>query len=285
MKVLKIILTAAFLCFNAMIIFSGCKQRVRKLKSPPHYSFSAVIEYKLDLHIKEISGLVWDKERHSFIAHNDEKAKLFFLDKDDPRVITSEIEFGGKGDYEDIAIANGNIYILKSDGVITKFNQDSSGKAYGTEYQLELTGKKDFEAMYYDETRKALIIICKNCDIDSKSSVSAFAFYPDSARFDEKPVYTINADQIKNLAPVKTSKFQPSAAAVHPVLKKLIIISSASNQLVIADMDGNPESVYHLSQTLFPQPEGITFKGSGDMFISNEAVTSKSTILKFDYKL
>ena len=285
MKFLKIISGLGFLYFIAVIGFSGCKARVRILQSPPHYNFAEPTDYKLDLKLKEISGLVWDKDRHNFIANNDEKAKLFFLDKEVAGPFTAEIEFGAKGDYEDVALADSNIYVLRSDGVITKFMQDSSGNAHGIEYRLGLSGLKDFETMYYDDTRRALIIICKNCGMDDKKSISAFAFYTDSARFDEKPVYTINAEEIKKLAPVKSSKFQPSAAAIHPVLKKLFIISSASNELVIADLDGNPESVYHLSKKLFPQPEGITFKGSGDMYISNEAVTSKSTILKFKYIL
>lgn len=285
MKFLKIKLGPGFLFLIIMIGFSACKARVRILKSPPHYNFGEVIEYKMDLKLKEISGLVWDKDRHNFIANNDEKAKLFFLEKEVAGPFAAEIEFGAKGDYEDVAVADSNIYILRSDGVVTKFIQESNGKAYGIEYKLALSGSKDFEAMYYDDTRKALILICKNCGMDDKQSISAFAFYTDSARFDENPVYTINADEIKKLEPVKSSKFQPSAAAIHPVLKKLFIISSASNQLVIADLDGNPESVYQLSKKLFPQPEGITFKSSGDMYISNEAVTSKSTILKFKYIL
>ena len=82
----------------------------------------------------------------------------------------------------------------------------------------------------------------------------------------------------------KTSKFQPSAAGIHPILNKLFIISSASSQLVICDLNGNPESVSELGENLFPQPEGLTFKRNGDMYISNEGVTSRSTILRFVYK-
>jgi hypothetical protein len=127
-------------------------------------------------------------------------------------------------------------------------------------------------------------MICKNCAMDDKSTISAFAFYPDSIGFDNTPVFKINADEVRKLSPQKTSKLQPSAAALHPVLNKLFILSSASNQLVIADRDGNPESVYHLSRQLFPQPEGITFKNNGDMYISNEGVTARSTLIKFLYK-
>ncbi|MES1198245.1 MAG: SdiA-regulated domain-containing protein [Chitinophagaceae bacterium] len=284
MKGLIFRLNNFFIAIVVTGLIIGCKRKVHVLKSPPHYNFSTVFIDKLDLKIKEISGIAWDKDRNVFIVHNDESGKVFFLNKE-TKIVQTEVTFGGKGDYEDVAVANGSIYVLRSDGLITKVMQDSTGKGYGVEVgDLDISGSKDFEAMYYDDIRKALIIICKNCAMDSKSTVSAFAFYPDSIGFDPKPVYTINADEIRNLSPKKTSKFQPSAVAIHPVLNKLFIVSSASNLLVIADRDGNVESVYYLSPKLFPQPEGIAFKQNGDMYISNEGVTAKSTLLKFVYK-
>ncbi|MBK7561703.1 MAG: SdiA-regulated domain-containing protein [Chitinophagaceae bacterium] len=175
-------------------------------------------------------------------------------------------------------------YILRSDGMITKIIKDSAGVRGVEAGKIGLSGTNDFEAMYADTARKALIIICKNCKMDAKTAVSAFAFYPDSTGFVNNPVFTIDAAEVEKLAPHKTSKLQPSAAGIHPVLKKLFMISSASNLLVIADLDGNVESVFELGKKMFPQPEGLTFKPNGDMYISNEGVNTKSTILRFSYR-
>ena len=140
-------------------------------------------------------------------------------------------------------------YILRSDGMITKC---SSGKVYGLEAgKIDLPGTNDFETMYSDPARNALVIICKNCEMDDDKTVSAFAFYPDSIGFDNKPLFTIDAAKVAGLSPFKTSKLQPSAAAIHPILQKLFILSSASNQLVIADLNGKVESVYKLSPNFF----------------------------------
>ena len=266
----------------SIILICSCKQKKRMIKSPQGYNFSVVYTEKLDLKLKEISGLAWDNERDEFLAHNDEGGKLFVLDKSKYAIVNT-YQFAGKGDYEDIAIYKGVPYVLRSDGMITKIIRDSAGVRGVEAGKLNISGTNDFESMYADTSRKALILVCKNCAMDTKDDVSAFAFYPDSIGFDVNPVFRINADSIKAMAPHKSSKFQPSAARIHPKLNKLFIISSASNQLVVTDLNGNPEAVYELGQKLFPQPEGLAFKNDGSMYISNEGVTSRGTIHLFRY--
>ena len=278
---LRFVATALLLC----TIMQACKPKTKALKSPPHYNFATPAVTKLDPRLLEISGIAWDYKNNYFLAIDDGKNKLFFLDKED-KLVKQEHIFGKVEDYEDVAIYNGIPYILKSDGSIIKFVKDSAtGKMLGLDVgTTSISGTNDFETMYTDPERKALVLICKNCETDDENSVSAYAFYPDSIGFDNKPLFVIDAAKVKALAPAKTSKFQPSAAAIHPVLHKLYIISSASNQLVIADLNGVPEAVYRLSPKLFPQPEGITFQQDGDMYISNEGLKDRrATLLKFEY--
>jgi len=273
-----------WLCF-LLVAFSACKPRVRKLYSPPHYSFSDAVTVKLDLKLREISGLVYDSVNKLFYGVHDEVGKLFVFNRD-LVLLPDTITVGpNKGDYEDLAIYNGSVYVLSSPGKLIRLSRDASGR-FGEpveEATIKLPGTNDFETLYADPDRKALILICKNCSTDDKKTVSAFAFYPDSVGFVDKPVFTIDADKVRELAPVKTSKFQPSAAALHPRLKKLFILSSASNEMAVATPNGVVEAVYRLTPKMFPQPEGITFTPRGDMYITNEGVTSKPTVLKFRY--
>jgi uncharacterized protein YjiK len=262
----------------------GCKPKKYIYKSPPHYDFSKPLRDKLDLKIKEISGIVWDNQNDEFIAHNDEKGIIYYLDRD-TKGIRREFVFNlSKGDYEDIAMVKKDIYVLQSDGKLFRIVTDSAGKQNTFDAgHLESSGKNDFESLYYDAERKALIMLCKNCSTDDKKVVSAYAYYPDSIGFDNKALFTIDTKMVDSMSPRPTSRFQPSAARIHPVLKKLFILSSASNQLVVTDLNGNVENVYMLAKKIFPQAEGLTFKSNGDMYISNEAVSSKAELLKFPY--
>ena len=279
----QFLIKAGIFCLFGFLL-SGCRQKVMVLKSPPHYDFSLPEETKLDLKLQEVSGIAYDSKRNRFFAIQDESGKLFLLNKETKEIDSIDV-FGGKGDYEDIALVNGIPYILRSDGLIIRFNKDSLGKASGTEVgKINPGGDVDFETMYFDPDRKALVVLCKNCSVDEKTKVSAFAFYVDSTGFDPKPIYQIDKEAVKKLTTEKTSHLQPSAAAIHPVLKKLFILSSASSQLIIADLNGNVEGAYVLAKSLFPQPEGICFRQSGDMYISNEGGIKKATLFKFPYK-
>jgi len=284
MQRLKLLAGTCYFLSIFFVLTTSCKPKKFIYKSPPHYDFSKVFTDKLDLRLKEISGIVWDNQNDEFIAHNDEKGIIFYLDRDTKGIKREFVFSEAKGDYEDIAMAKKDIYVLRSDGKLFRIVTDSTGKQNTFDAgQLQSSGKNDFETLYYDAEKKALVMLCKNCSTDDKKVVSAYAYYPDSIGFDPKPIYTIDVKKIDSLSPRSTSRFQPSAARIHPVLKKLFILSSASNQLVVTDLEGNVENVYMLALKLFPQAEGLAFKTNGDMYISNEAVSSKSELLKFTY--
>src|SRR4030095_8215474 len=190
------------------VFIISCKPKRFIYKSPPHYNFAQVLPLKLDPKIKEISGVVLDNHKDECIAHNDEKGTIFYLDKNNAGIV-KEFQFStSKGDYEDIAIAKNDVYVLRSDGMLFRIVSDSSGKQKSFDLgKIELSGSVDFETLYYDPERNALIMICKNCSSDEKKVVSAYAYYPDSIGFVNKPIYSIDLAKVKELSPRETSRF------------------------------------------------------------------------------
>ncbi|HEU5168310.1 MAG TPA: hypothetical protein VFU29_22345, partial [Chitinophagaceae bacterium] len=236
MQRFKFLAGTCYFLFIVSVLITSCKPKKFIYKSPPHYDFSTPFRDKLDLKLKEISGIVWDNQNDEFIAHNDEKGIIYYLDRDTKGIKREFVFSDTKGDYEDIAMAKKDIYVLRSDGKLFRIVTDSTGKQNTFDAgQLQSSGKNDFETLYYDAERRALVMLCKNCSTDDKKIVSAYAYYPDSIGFDTKPLYTIDVKMVDSLSPRPTSRFQPSAARIHPVLKKLFILSSASNQLVVTD--------------------------------------------------
>jgi uncharacterized protein YjiK len=264
-----------------VMFFCGCRRKVTILKSPPGYNFSISEKTpKLNLKLREISGIAWDKKRDVFVAVGDEASEFYTLDKETKSIIGT-YSLGEKGDYEDVAVVDSTPYILRSDGAILKYNSNTSA---ATEIaNLGLEGQSEFETMFYDPERNALLIMCKNCAMDKGGKISVFAYRIDSSGFDNKPIFQIDRKMIDKLAPKKGGKFEPSAASINPKQQKIYILSATSKQLAITDMDGNVEGVYILAPPLFPQAEGICFKANGDMYITNEGGSGKPSLLKFSY--
>src|SRR5262249_20656543 len=107
-----------FLSLVLMMTISGCKPKTIVLKSPPGFNFQVYQSKKLDLKLREISGIVWDKKRDIFIAEEDEGGNVYILDKSE--ALMNTFPFEANGDYEDIALVDTTAYILRSDGTIFK---------------------------------------------------------------------------------------------------------------------------------------------------------------------
>ncbi|RYZ91706.1 MAG: SdiA-regulated family protein, partial [Sphingobacteriaceae bacterium] len=82
----------------------------------------------------------------------------------------------------------------------------------------------------------------------------------------------------------KKTKFAPSALAKNPRTGEWYIVSSVNKLLVVADANWKVKQTYPLSVSIFPQPEGIAFDKSNNLYISNEGNLGNGNILKFVYK-
>src|SRR4026208_1498076 len=102
MQRFKLSAWAFYISWIVFVLIVSCKPKKYIYKSPPHYNFSTVFRDKLDLKIKEISGIVWDNQNDEFIAHNDEKGIIYYLDRDTKGIKREFVFTLSKGDYEDI---------------------------------------------------------------------------------------------------------------------------------------------------------------------------------------
>jgi uncharacterized protein YjiK len=128
-------------------------------------------------------------------------------------------------------------------------------------------------------------MLCKACAHERKQGIrTAYRFDLATRQFDSAPFYTIDKDAVKATLKDANAKFDPSAAALHPINKRLYILSSAGNLLVITDNRGAVMNAFPLNPDDFPQSEGIAFAPNGDMFISNEKKHGEPTLLRFPYR-
>jgi uncharacterized protein YjiK len=257
--------------FIFLMAAGGCMQNNKQqpMQTSP-YDLKHPLKLVLDDALIEISGISFYPKDTSVFAISDETGYLYKLHFKN-KFIVEKWKFDKAHDFEDVYFLDSTFYVMESSGNIHTINFSKTGDTiYSRKNNFKAKGKNEFESMYYDDTRKALILLCKDCEEDKKNSLTAWSYDPLNGVF-TNDVYKINVDAIAAKAGEKKMKFKPSAATINPLTGDVWIVSAVNGLLVVTDRNGVVKEVYQLNSGLFTQPEGITFTPWGDLLISNEA--------------
>ncbi|RZK52482.1 MAG: SdiA-regulated family protein, partial [Pedobacter sp.] len=268
--------------------WSCAEKKAVAAQNPKGYDLENPKRYSMPDILQEISGIAFNKGDNSVVyAQQDEDGILFSLPlgtKDDKAT-----KFGKKGDYEDIAVAQGWAILLKSNGTFYSFplTETSKEEVENVKETKDLIPKGEYEGMFANETTGDVYVLCKNCKVDKdtkKTSGYVLSLQTDGS-LKSKGTFQIDVSNLDKMSGKKKGTFHPSALAINPITKQWFIVSSVNKVLLIADEKFNVISTHHLSSNTFNQPEGIAFDKDGNLFISNEgSETQTGNILRFDYK-
>jgi uncharacterized protein YjiK len=270
--------------FATILFIAGCKSKAQN--APTGFELDKPKRSQLGKALNEISGIFYSVEDSSLLAISDSKEKVFQIDLRNRKLkdYTDKVINPGS-DIEDIVKLDTSLYLLMSKGTLVEVPKNATDTSSVKTYDLGLAGTNDFETLYYDPSANGLVLLCKTCAHEKGTGVrTAFRFDLRTKTFDNNALYTISRGQVKNILKNADAKFEPSAAAIHPISRRLFILSSAGNILVVADTRGQVIEAYDLNPDLFPQAEGIAFAPNGDMYISNEGKNGNPTLIMFHYK-
>lgn len=281
---MKRVFTRWMMVAGVIVAVAGCREPNAEDVMLKNYNLSKPEKFFMPESILEVSGITFREGKNDTIyAINDEEGRLFRLAWDVKKQYNAK--FGKKGDYEDVAIVNGKVVVLKSNGLMYYFSVDNAMDEE-VEEVAELKGlvpEGEYEGMWGDEANDKLYVLCKKCKSDDpKVSVSGFIFQMGDAVFPTGN-FQIDVSQIEKISGDKVKRgFQPSGLARNPVTSEWFILSGLNKLLVIADSNFQVKEAYPLSGNTFNQPEGINFDAEGNLYISNEGDDlSDGNILKF----
>lgn len=270
-------------CTLALLLLASC-ELFWSPHSPHGYVLPRPQRVFLAKKVNEISGLDMLPGDSAMLAIADNKQKIFLVTPNGMVSNYFEEDFAAQQDFEDIAKVGETIYALVSNGAIISIRKTDSGLLV-TNYPFWSKDRNDFETLYYDSTANGLIMVCKSCAFDKGTKMrSAFRFDLTALKFDTQPFYSIAVKDVHDILKDGKVDFNPSAAAIHPIEKRLYILSSAGQLLVISDLRGKVQEAYRMKPNFYPQAEGIGFASNGDMYVSNEAKYGKPSLLKITYK-
>lgn len=252
--------------------------------------------------LHEISGLTY-VDSNTFACIQDEKGILFIYNWK-----TNEIEnqyaFHLDGDYEGIARVGKSMYVLRSDGTLFEIDDYESPDFQLHSYDTGIPAQNN-EGLCYDADQNRLLIACKgkiDNDAEFKDKRMIYSFDLHTKTMNGEPVFDFDLSTIKafaqqqrinlpakgkkkNKMPEPVIKFMTSDIGIHPLTKKLYLLSATDHLLFIFKMNGEIEHIEQLNPELFNKAEGIAFLPSGDMLITNEGQRDRPTLLEFKYAL
>ena len=271
---------ASLVCICVLVM--SCKNNTSNTSAG--YDLTRPVNKQLGKVLNEISGLTFSIEDNSLLAIADSKEKIYQINLSTQKLKDYSEKFYGAYDYEDLVKGDTSIFVLISNGTIVEVPLHAKDKDQAKEYPFWSTRKNDFESLYFDSSINSLVMICKSCsDEKGQPFRSAYRFDLNTKTFDSSTYYRLNIDSVRAKLKNDDADFKPSAAAIHPINKKLYLLASAGHLLVVADVHGKILEAFSLNPDLFPQAEGLAFSPSGTMYISNEGKYGKATLLVFPY--
>ena len=265
-----------------LLILTACDPYTGRSFKPalPGYADGNKTVYILGQTLLEISGQV-NLPDNKLAAVNDEMGELFIFGLD-PKDSLVTIKFGKKGDYEDLVLVDSVFYIIESNGDIHEVSFNGTQSVEREQYKFKLEERVEFESLVHLPRQNLLVMITKDAALD-QDAIYAYSFNLLTKQFNTEPFFIIQKRDLLTRVKDYSAQVKPSAAALHPIENKIYLLASIGKQLMICTTDGVIEAAYDLNPDQFPQPEGISFASNGDMYISNEGLNGKATMLKFSF--
>ena len=266
------------------------------------YNLSQPVETQiLPAVLNEISGITLQNTQ-TMICVQDELGEIFFYHLGQKK-IGKHFAFAKDGDFEDVALAGNEAWVLKSNGKLycIKSFEDAS-KMKMQEFNTPLTKENNCEGLCYDPVENVLLIACKGIPATKNYYVgegkrAVYKFDLKTKTFIQKPAYLIDLIKITefltklnpgagNKISIQQKKkdvvFEPSAIAVHPTTKEIWVMASTGKSIIVLNRKGEILAVEHLDKNVFPQPEGMAFAPDGTLYISSEGDGDSGKLMKFE---
>ncbi|WP_373060107.1 SdiA-regulated domain-containing protein [Zunongwangia sp. H14] len=265
---------------SGFLIFSFDRKGIFSEKK--EYSYKVQLKWELPDILAEVSGIEW-LENNRIACIQDEDGILFIYNLSTSK-IDKEIKFAGPGDYEGITINGETAYVVRSDGNLFEVQNFKNTNPETFKIKTFLTEEQNVEGLCLDKSKNRLLLAIKDKEKDQDNYKGIYAFDLKKNVLANTPVFKLDMNDklLENSEKKMSKKLRPSEIEIHPKTGEIYLLDAKNHQLIIMDNHGNFQKKYALNKDEFNQPEGLTFKPDGSLYISNEAGSDPANILEVE---
>ncbi len=224
--------------------------------------------YELPELLREISGVAVMDSTTVFCIQ-DELGSVFQYDLRQGEIVNS-YRFTDKGDFEDIALHDSTLMILRSDGHVFFYDLRTwrISSIQMPVKSLNVEGLCIDNGYVYLANKDALINSMGDTRIIYRSPLDNPAQLESYLEVNISSISDFIAEHYPEIGSAKV-RFNPSAVAIHPKTHEMFVLS-AEDRIIAIYKNKHLKNVIPLPSDLYYKPEGLSFYNNGDLMISSE---------------
>jgi len=232
--------------------------------------------------LREISGLVLTS-RGTVLTHDDNSGRVSEIDPKTGILLKAFSLVGNqKEDFEAIAIAGNDIYLMASDGKLFRFREGADGQQ--VQFLLFDTGLRnqcEFESLVYEADSTRLLMACKR-QLD-KQAPKDLVIYRMPLPLNRATFTVLRVPLQQVIGSNKWKNFRPSDMTIDPFTRNYVIIASHEKGLLVLTPDGDVVRSEPLPGD-HRQPEGVAITKDSILLISDEANVKPAAITLYKWR-
>lgn len=236
--------------------------------------------------LREVSGIAMF-DATTVACVQDEHGSIYLVDTLGQREMRT-LHFGPHGDYEGLARAGDDWFVLRSDGLVLRLAANGDKWKIAAELRLP-GGYREWESLCSDPERHRLLVMPKHGHPDDQEGHDRRPIFAiDLATFtsDPQPVLVLSKRALLKRAEERGIELRTrtsdkgkehevlqlacSEIAVVPGRRELLLLSAIDDVLLRIGENGDLLGGVRLDAKALPQPEGMAFLPDGRLLIASE---------------
>jgi len=227
--------------------------------------------YNLPSELTEVSGLAVAGP-DSVFTHDDEFAIIYEFRLSDGHILRT-FALGQptiEGDFEGIATAGEQVFLVTSDGLIYSARPGKNGKRVPYRvYDSGVGPRCEVEGLSQAPTAGDLLLLCKRLRNDPDDTrLEIFRWHIGAERAEPRPFLSLPFDGL--IDEHERAEFRPSGIEWDPARRHLVIVSARNRLVLYLDPSGGLIERKRLSGDRHPKTEGIAIMPDGRMVLADE---------------